>query len=166
MTTKTTTATKTKTASPEQQLAKLKKAMTAEAAATWQQWAVAVADDSGSFPAVAELLAAARELGVDDPVAALRGDAEAIVQARLATAILEACERGMAEALLPHGGSVQALEAKIAQAQARVDELKAVHLQWADGGPRFGPSQDLHRLRIGHPRVWPAYQIAGTAENV
>jgi hypothetical protein len=154
-------AAKPKTASPEQQLAKLRKQMAAQAASNWQRWAVAVADDAGDFPPVADLLAAARELGVDDAVAALRADADAIVEARTAAANVELCKATTDKLLAPWDGSLDKLEAAIAEAKREVERLAEIHGNAADGCSRSFWVNILHRAHVGHPRIWPTYPTAG-----
>jgi hypothetical protein len=154
-------AAKTKTASPEQQLAKLRKQMAAQAASNWQKWAIAVADDAGDFPPVADLLAAARELGVDDAVAALRADADAIVEARVAARNAATCKATAVEMLAPFGGDPDKVLQAIEAAKAEVERLKAIYLNACDDcGASFYRST-VHRCRINHPRVWPNYNDTG-----
>ena len=153
--------TKTKTASPEQQLAKLRKQMATQAASSWQKWAIAVADDAGEFPPVADLLAAARELGIDDAVAALRADADAIVEARVAARTAAACKQTATEKLAPFGGDPDKVLQAIDAAKAEVERLQAIYRDACDDcGAAYWRSV-VHRCRVKHPRVWPNYNDTG-----
>ncbi len=150
---------------PDESLRRLRRQLAAQAASDWRSWAVAVADGEPG-PDGRELLAVAAALEIADPLAELRADADAILEARAAAVHMADCDRALDAALAPHGGTVQALDAKIAAAQAVVEELKAVHLAWADGGPRLHYVNRLHHLRVAHARLWPEYAAAGIAKEL
>jgi hypothetical protein len=162
-----TTATKPKpkTETAAQSLARLNQQLRNQSIADWQRWAGQIAD-GGSPPDGRELLAVAAALDIADPLAELRADADAILEARAAVIHMQDCDKALAAALAPHGGTVQALDAKIADAQAVVEELRAVHLAWADGGPRLHHVNRLHHLRVAHARLWPEYATNGTAKEL
>jgi hypothetical protein len=161
MTTKTTTAAKPKTASPEKQLAKLRKQMASQAASNWQKWAIAVADDEGDFPPVADLLAAASALDIDDAVAALRADADAIIEARVAARNAAACKQIAVDMLAPFGGDTDKVLQAIENAKAEVERLQAIYRNACDDCGAAYYRSTVHHCRVKHPRVWPNYNDTG-----
>jgi hypothetical protein len=158
-------ASKKKTTSPEASLARLQRQLADKAAADWRSWAVAVAD-GGDFPDVRDLLSAATALGIPDAVVALRDDAQAITDSRIAIDNIAVCEANAAALLEPYGGRVDKLEAAIVEAKREVERLADILDRASDAPGRSFYVNSLHHTRVKHSRLWPTYNATGRAENL
>jgi len=159
MTAKTTT-TKTKKLTPAESIRRVNKQLTAQASADWRTWAIALANGEGA-PDGRDLMAAAAALTIDDPAAALHDDAEAITEARMAAANVELCKATTDKLLAPWDGSLDKLEAAIAEAKREVERLTEIHGNAAGGCSRSFWVNMLHKAHVSHPRIWPSYPTAG-----
>jgi hypothetical protein len=107
------------------------------AIAKWRSLVHAAAN--GSEPTLADVENAAAALSIADPVGRLRADAELVQQHRQHQAQWDAAAARIAQVLAPYGGSASGLEDAIADAEARLRELRQVFnhyhhgLAWSKG---------------------------------
>lgn len=127
----------------------------AEAGRRWRRWAVEAADGKAT-PDPAELLAAAGTLAIDDAPAALRADAEAILEARRLADRVEVCEAATAAALEEFGGDRQRLRDTMMRAREELARLEQLAAQ-VDAGFQVGWARGaVHQHKRRFPRLWPA----------
>ena len=150
------------TPSPSKKIRALHARMIAEARSRWRGWAVGIAAGEAA-PLARDVLEAAAVLGIAAPGERLEADVAVFSEIREAEAGLASCEAAREEALRPWNGSVADLEMAIAAAQAEAERLKAVHGNWADGGPGHHWRTRLHRLRADSPGLFPRYRSEGLA---
>jgi hypothetical protein len=117
----------------------------------WKAWAEQLAD-GGAAPSPLDILEAGAVLDIDSPMAALRADADALLEVRTLEARAAEIKQNYAEQLAPFGGEAGLRE--------RIGELRRelARLQGLAGPEKYLQagrlSGDAGRLRQKHPRVF------------
>ena len=119
----------------------------------WAAWAAAVADD-GTSPSPISVLEAGAVLDIAQPMAALKMDADAILQVRALEEQAAAIKAAVSARLTPYGGEaglrerMGELRRELARLQGLVGPEKYLHAGQLSG--------EASRLRAKHPRVFAA----------
>ena len=141
----------TRTASLREKFAALER----EARRAWRQAAFDLAAGKPG-PRPEEILRLAGILEIADPAAALDADVDAVREAEPIERAIEVCRRTRDEILVPWGGDVAALEAAVAEAEAKLATLRESLKEYRDGcSIGFWQNNLLHHHRA-HPRLWGA----------
>lgn len=156
---------KKKPATPAEAIRDIGRDISAQAAADWKRWAIALADGEGA-PDGRELVTVAAALRIIDPANELQAAGDAIVEVRTMQRGLADCERHMVEILAPFGGSLDKLLAAVDAAKAELERLEGLAYTVGNGANRGYYTGTLHSIRQRHPNLWPAYMETGKAENL
>jgi hypothetical protein len=124
-----------------------------EAVARWRSWAEQLAAGEAA-PSPRDILDTASILGVRDPGAALKADAQAIAEVEALEARIAADKQRATEFVAQYGGREKML-ASLREAEARVAELQAaIRRSASESAMTWGPA--ISRVRANHPRVFAA----------